>query len=75
MKVVHPRKPGQAVGCHTHHLDRETSRINLHKNARRRRKVDYAADDRDLVAKSSARSDDRLFRRGAQATRCAASPI
>ena len=34
MKVVHPRKPGQAVGCHTHQHDRETSRMNLHKNAR-----------------------------------------
>jgi hypothetical protein len=33
-KVVHPGKPGQAVGCHTHRLDRRISGMNVHKNAR-----------------------------------------
>jgi len=34
MKVVHPGKTGQAVGQHTHKLDRTIVRMNLHKNAR-----------------------------------------
>src|SRR6516165_9720139 len=34
MKVVHPGKPGQAVGWDTHRFDRRISRMNIHKNAR-----------------------------------------
>jgi transposase InsO family protein len=34
MKVVHPGKPGQAVGCDTVSADREKPRMNMHKNAR-----------------------------------------
>jgi transposase InsO family protein len=34
MKVVHPGKPGQAVGCDTVSADREITRMNMHKNAR-----------------------------------------
>ena len=34
MKVVRPGKTGQAVGQHTHKLDRTIVRMNLHKNAR-----------------------------------------
>jgi transposase-like protein len=34
MKVVHPGKPGQAVGQHTNRLDRRIARMNVHKNAR-----------------------------------------
>jgi transposase-like protein len=34
MKVVHPGKPGQAVGCKTGSGEREIARMNLHKNAR-----------------------------------------
>src|SRR5260370_24804080 len=34
MIVVHPGKPGQAVGQHTHRRDRRISRMNVHKNAR-----------------------------------------
>jgi transposase-like protein len=34
MKVVHPGKPGQAVGCDTVGADREITRMNMHKNAR-----------------------------------------
>jgi transposase InsO family protein len=35
MKVVHPGKPGQAaVGCETVSVDREITRMNMHKNAR-----------------------------------------
>jgi transposase InsO family protein len=34
MKVVHPGKPGQAVGCKTVSAEREITRMNLHKNAR-----------------------------------------
>jgi transposase InsO family protein len=34
MKVVHPGEPGQAVGCDTVSADRETTRMNMHKNAR-----------------------------------------
>jgi transposase InsO family protein len=34
MKVVHPGKPGQAVGCETVSVDREIARMNMHKNAR-----------------------------------------
>jgi transposase InsO family protein len=33
-KVVHPGKPGQAVGCDTVSADREITRMNIHKNAR-----------------------------------------
>src|SRR5712671_3918302 len=34
MKVVHPGKSGQAVGCDTHRRDRRIARMNIHKNAR-----------------------------------------
>jgi transposase-like protein len=34
MKVVHPGKPGQAVGCDTVSADRGITRMNMHKNAR-----------------------------------------
>ena len=34
MKVVHPGKPGQAVGCDTASADQEIARMNMHKNAR-----------------------------------------
>jgi transposase InsO family protein len=34
MKVVHPGRPGQAVGCETVSVDREITRMNMHKNAR-----------------------------------------
>ncbi len=34
MKVVHPGRPGQAVGCETVSVDREIARMNMHKNAR-----------------------------------------
>jgi hypothetical protein len=34
MKVVHPGKPGQAVGCKTGSAEREIARMNRHKNAR-----------------------------------------
>src|SRR5258708_18323064 len=34
MKVVHPGKSGQAVGCDTQRRDRRIARMNIHKNAR-----------------------------------------
>ena len=34
MKVVHPGKPGQGVGCRAHRMIGKTSRMKLHKNAR-----------------------------------------
>ena len=34
MKVVHPGRPGQAVGCDTVSVDREIARMNMHENAR-----------------------------------------
>jgi hypothetical protein len=34
MKVVHPGKSGQAVGCNTGRTEQEITRMNMHKNAR-----------------------------------------
>jgi hypothetical protein len=34
MKVVHPGKSGQAVGCDTGRTEQEITRMNVHKNAR-----------------------------------------